>query len=289
MKIMRLPTVLLLMLLSQCSTEKKNTDAVSSLVAAETSFARLSEEKGIREAFITYLSDSAIVFRPRPELGKKLYENYSATNTQLIWKPGFADVSGAGDLGYTTGPSIFKRTTGDSTSEWFGHFVSIWQRQSDGLWKVKIDAGIFHPKPEQEEQLVALAGNARSLISKAHFGKANLMQLERDFSSTAESSDWATAIHKYADREFRLFVEGHFPLIGTEAITANAHMVAERKMFQPIDAIAAKSGDLGCAYGIAVSDPGGKERQFSYLHVWKKLDDGAWRLMVNIENEIPAE
>ncbi|MFZ5517781.1 MAG: DUF4440 domain-containing protein [Candidatus Zhuqueibacterota bacterium] len=289
MKVIRFLTVVILILLSQCSTEKKSADALRSLLDAEVSFARLSEEKGIREAFITYLSDSAIVFLPRPELGKPNYENYSFTNTQLFWKPGFVEVSGAGDFGYTTGPSIFKRTTWDSTREWFGHFVSVWQRQSDGQWKVKIDAGIFHPKPDQEEQFEVPADNASSTSSKVHFGKADLMQLENEFSSVAESSDWATAIHRYGDTRIRLFMEGHFPLIGKEAIASNAHLLAERKTFHPIDAIAAESGDLGCAYGIATADPGGKDRQFSYLHVWKRFNDGAWRLMVNIENEIPAE
>jgi ketosteroid isomerase-like protein len=80
-------------------------DALASLIEAERAFARAAEEKGVREAFLTYLAEGAIVFRPAPVEGRPLYEKMSPDNPALLtWTPEVAEVSASGDLGYTSGP-----------------------------------------------------------------------------------------------------------------------------------------------------------------------------------------
>ncbi|MGH9557119.1 MAG: hypothetical protein ACRD2Y_14980, partial [Terriglobales bacterium] len=39
---------------------------LKSLVETEREFSKTSEKKGVREAFLTYLADNAILFRPNP-------------------------------------------------------------------------------------------------------------------------------------------------------------------------------------------------------------------------------
>src|SRR6185503_11542885 len=86
----------------------KLSPALSSLVESERAFARTSLEKGIRDSFLAYFADDGIVFRPQPVAFKQFAAEHplpaAAVQPALDWTPIWADVSSAGDLGYTTGP-----------------------------------------------------------------------------------------------------------------------------------------------------------------------------------------
>jgi len=85
-------------------------DALDSLVQAERGFARLSVEKGMRDAFLANLNDQSILFRPQAVPGKAWMEKSPPIAAQLSWEPAFADIAKSGDLGYTTGPWQVRRT-----------------------------------------------------------------------------------------------------------------------------------------------------------------------------------
>src|SRR6266850_8025432 len=91
---------------------KNQVDALNSMVETERAFSQMSEEKGTREAFAAFIADDGILFRPTAVLGKKWMQEHplppSPARPVLSWQPIFAAVSGAGDLGYTTGPWQFK-------------------------------------------------------------------------------------------------------------------------------------------------------------------------------------
>lgn len=70
-----------------CIQKKKNSNnQLYSLVETERAFAKTSEEKGINEAFLTYLSDEAIVFDRSPSKGNhyiskiKTFQDYCQEN-----------------------------------------------------------------------------------------------------------------------------------------------------------------------------------------------------------------
>src|SRR5262245_3867562 len=77
--------------------------SLDTLVAAERAFSAAAVEHGMQAAFLEYLADGAIVFRPGPVNGR---QSWKARNPKgaLVWGPSFAEISGAGDLGFTTGP-----------------------------------------------------------------------------------------------------------------------------------------------------------------------------------------
>src|SRR6266542_3881046 len=77
---------------------------LTALIDAERAFARTAGEKGMRDVFLEYLADESLLFTPGPSPGKMYYRNRPALPTRLSWAPEFADVSAAGDRGYTSGP-----------------------------------------------------------------------------------------------------------------------------------------------------------------------------------------
>jgi len=54
----------------------------------------------MREAFLANLADDSVIFHPRPVNGKKWWNEQSVRPGVLSWRPSFAFVSRAGDLGY---------------------------------------------------------------------------------------------------------------------------------------------------------------------------------------------
>ena len=55
---------------------------------------------------------------------------------KLLWQPQFAEVSQAGDMGWTCG-TWQSFINGEQAAS--GKYVNIWKKQSDGSWKVRVD------------------------------------------------------------------------------------------------------------------------------------------------------
>src|ERR1700704_2468058 len=165
--------ILLPLLLTICSLigttfaqDKKQAGDLKSMVETERAFARMSEEKGMREAFAAFIADEGILFRPTPVLGKKwMQENpvpASATRPLLAWQPIFAFVSIAGDLGYTTGPWQYKKDIKDAEPAAFGNFMTVWKKQADGSWKFALDLGIRNPQPKDPAAMWQIPGSSQT-------------------------------------------------------------------------------------------------------------------------------
>ena len=116
------------------------------LVEMEHAFAKAAATKGTRDAFLEFLADDGIIFQPGPVNGKKFWGERQPRNGLLSWEPIFADVSRAGDLGYTTGPWEFRPNGPDDQPVAFGQYFTIWKKQRDGSWKAVLDRGVSSEK-----------------------------------------------------------------------------------------------------------------------------------------------
>ena len=159
---------------SRAAGQADRGQALASLIEAERAFARTSAEKGIREAFLTWLGPDAIVFRPGPVEGRPVYEKMDpAEPAVLTWVPEFAGIAASGELGYTTGPYQFKPGP-DAEPSGFGHYVSIWKRQPDGAWRVLLDIGVQHGRPASSAGTTTVASPTMPLASGLRLGFSRL-------------------------------------------------------------------------------------------------------------------
>ena len=78
-----------------------------------------------------------------PVIGKKDisadFEAFSDSGFTLTWEPLDADMSKSGDRGYTY--SLYTSFIKADSSVMRGKYVTIWKKQSDGLWKYVLDGG----------------------------------------------------------------------------------------------------------------------------------------------------
>ena len=126
------------------------------LKQTDTEFSNLSKEKGMKEAFLSFIAQEGVLLRPfnQPIEGftavKKFLDDGN-TDFLLAWAPLYADVSISGELGYTYGlyELTFKDEKGNSNTR-KGTYVSIWKKDTDGKWKFTLDTG--NPGLEAQEK-----------------------------------------------------------------------------------------------------------------------------------------
>ncbi len=261
--------------------------ALDSLVAAERAFAKTSEEKGFRGAFLDFLADDGLLFRPDPVNGKEFMRGRPASPALLSWYPILAEVSLDGDLGYTTGPWEFRaKGKDDPEVAAYGYFATIWRKQADGSWKALLDHGTENPKPSSVAAVSIAPANPakveRSALPKvdAEAEKTALLAADRAFAKAAETGSAAAYLGVVADQA-RLQREGHPPFVGSEAIRAALAEDAGPRTWEPAGAVVASSGDLGSTYGIAKrrSVDGAWFDADTYFRIWKKQPGGPWKLI----------
>lgn len=122
--------------------------AAAQVVQADTDFARSVADRN-RERFLSLIAETAIFSGGTPnELhGREAIMTdwapfFAADGPTLAWAPTKGEVIGAGDLGYTTGRSVFRTKGADGkTTERLGQYVTVWKKQADGSWKVIYDTG----------------------------------------------------------------------------------------------------------------------------------------------------
>ena len=276
--------------------------ALASLVEAERAFARTSGEKGIREAFLTWLAPDSVVFRPGPVEGRPVYERTDPANpTLLTWGPEFADIAASGEIGYTTGPYEVRPRRGAEPSG-FGHYISIWKMQPDGGWKVFLDIGIQHGaagSPPAGGEVASPAVTARY----APLSPEALRDEEYAFGRLAGSFDKAAgvkgtrkALEEFASGDVRIYRPGEPPAVGKqgikELVPADAGRVApatERRLGDYRVGVA-WSGDLAYSFGTSeLSKSGTAAGKTAFLRIWRKDASGGWKICLDIEIPIPPE
>jgi ketosteroid isomerase-like protein len=266
--------------------------ALKSLVAAERAFAAMSLEQGIKPSFLKFLAPDGIVFRPTATNGRKAIGAQSPSVARLSWEPAYAEVSAAGDLGYTTGPWELHLPAERKQPPAYGHFISVWKKPPGGPWRVALDIGISHPQPPSGG-----VGSGAFAPGPAHTAAGpaasamDLKALDRATSHAAHTHGMAVAFASHAAEDVRFNTEGAFPFVGLEIVRAQFARAPGVFNFLPQGAGMAASHDLGYTYGIAQRfDPGATVAADTsvYLHVWRADSKGTWRIALSVMNPLPA-
>jgi ketosteroid isomerase-like protein len=276
--------------------------ALASLVEAERSFAKLSEQKGLRDAFLTFLSEKAIVFRPDPVEGRPIYEKMDPANPALLaWEPEFAETAASGELGYTTGPyRNSPRREVEPTR--FGHYISIWKKQPDGAWKVLLDIGVPHGPPQSAAPVASVATpqvlKTYEALSPEALQKEELAFGERagSFEKAAATRGSRKALSVFATDDVRVYRPGHFPSVGKRAfeaiIPSGAGRIApgSERRNAAYHVGLAWSGDLAYSFGtFEISKGRAVVETTAYLRIWRKDAQGIWKICLDIELDVPPD
>ena len=128
-------------LISSCHHVDKE-EIKKEIFQAEKAFEKMTEDKGIAEAFYYFAADSAVIKRENDTLIigkdniKKYYGKSDDINTTVNWTPDYIDVSDDNTLAYTYGKYVWKIKNEEGlVDEFTGVFHTVWKKQKDGQWK----------------------------------------------------------------------------------------------------------------------------------------------------------
>jgi ketosteroid isomerase-like protein len=108
--------------------------------AAETAFAKSMADRNLA-AFTALLADDTVfwggkgVMRGKAAVAADWKRFFDGPAAPFSWAPADVEVLPSGNLGFTSGPVY------DPKGQRIGTFNSVWQRQTDGSWKIVFDKG----------------------------------------------------------------------------------------------------------------------------------------------------
>jgi ketosteroid isomerase-like protein len=147
---LRVLCILLAMVICSSCRFKKTVPAYNyekeklALLDADRAFSDMSEEKGMKTAFMDYIDSNGVLLRPGylPIVGADAVDFLSQLPENaysMKWEPIGGDVAKSGELGFTYG--TFKITPTARDTVIYGTYVSVWKKQADGSWKLVLDSG----------------------------------------------------------------------------------------------------------------------------------------------------
>ncbi|MGE3693528.1 MAG: hypothetical protein AB7F98_19300, partial [Novosphingobium sp.] len=119
----------------------------SAVIAAETAFARLAQEKGQWTAFAETAARDAVMFEPRMVYAQEWLKDRPNPPVAVRWQPHRVWSSCDGSLIVSHG--AWQRANGT------GWFTTIWQRQKDGGYKWVLDHGDSLAQPLAEPEMIS--------------------------------------------------------------------------------------------------------------------------------------
>jgi ketosteroid isomerase-like protein len=259
--------------------------ALHDMVKTEQAFSKMAEEKNAREAFMAFIADDGLLFRPGAVNGKKWMLEHplppSDKKPLLAWQPAYAGMAASGDMGFTTGPWEAKADINDDKPAGYGHFMTVWKKQADGSWKFVVDLGISHPQSGGPLTLWTPADTGKKETFKpVDVASARKSLLDSDQAYNAASlASLAKAFTAFASPEVRLYRANNLPFIGREASEAQLAKTTGQVKWTLVGGDVSQAGDLGYTHGTyeAANEHG------SYVRIWKK-ENGQWRIVMDVTN-----
>jgi ketosteroid isomerase-like protein len=219
------------------------------------------------------------------------------TDAFLGWEPAVADVSDAGDLGYTTGPWWYSAEGAGVEPNVFGEYVSVWKRSPEGPWRVAIDVGTSHDSPPERQTGIMIPQRDRrrdgwdTVNVNAVLGR--LRETEREFGLLYHDEGGEAAFTRFAAEDVRYCPPGGVPVTGLDAVVIALEDDERTPVHTQVGGDVSRSGDLGYVYGtggiVADDAPGEFASEFSYMRIWTRGRDGQWRVALDVREPVPAK
>lgn len=276
-------SLILLLVTGVAVSAETPAEAIRAMVDAERKFYQTGQEKGTRAAFLEFLADDGIVFRPGPVNGKEVWSKRPETGLDLVWEPNFAAIARSGDFGYDSGPSKWRANKTAKKFTGFGHFVSIWKKQADGSWKVALDCGIENSGSDVKPPLQLVLPQDAAKGAPQSFKDTQVA-----FIATA-NLDFTKAFRQFGGDKVRLYRNGSFPTIGKKDGVELLGAEQAGMAMEVLKTDMSSSADLAYTYGSYSDTRTQPAKAGQFLEVWQTDVRGAWKLALDWQQPLPEQ
>jgi hypothetical protein len=278
--------LLLLPIFLASSVMAQQPDTTSSLYSmreAELNFARHSAMFGRNAAFVYNLADYSVMFMGKWVTNSlQLWKERKADPVVLKWEPEFMDIAASGDFGISTGPWELQEFRPNTNPLSTGYFLTVWKKQTDGIWKVNLDAGVVTPVIKDTPHKFLFPSGADKDIADASVTDTiqttrELTEREKQLTDQWEKTHQASAFTSFLAPAARLMQNRHLPTTNRDSIN---NLISQRDKsirWKTVGSGAASSGDMGYTYG-NLELPGAVG---FYIRIWKK-QQGEWLITIEL-------
>ena len=263
------------------------------MIHTEQAFSRMALEKNTRDAFMAFIADDGLLFRPGAVNGKKWMLEHPAPPSDkrplLQWQPSLGVMAASGDFGYTTGPWESRPDIKDEKPSAYGHFVTVWKKQRDGSWKFVVDLGISHPEsggPLTIWEPIDKKSTKKVVHINVAAARQDLLRHDRAYAQASLKQGVVKAFNSYSTPEVRLYREGNLPTDHRQtSVALLAAATTGQVSWTPIDGDVSRSGDLGYTHGTyEITDAAKKvTERGSYVRIWRGFGH-EWRIVLDVTN-----
>lgn len=262
------------------SQEPDSSSAIFGLREAERSFAKASVAIGRKSAFTEFLAERSVIFADKwITNGREFSAKRPAAPSVLKWEPEYINISSDRSFGVSTGPWETQEYRPNTKPLSTGYFLSVWEKQQDGTWKVILDAGTTTPVTREPHKFIFPVGDDREPAGQNPFPAgegpeaAELRLLE-----IWKQSPTVQAYTSFFENDTRVMRNGHLPSIDRDTINSWISSLPESLSWKTSGSGASRSGDLGFTYGY-LENPAGH-----YVRIWQKSSSGQWKVLIEMMN-----
>ncbi len=148
MKSLLRPLSLLLLVSTLCFAADRNPKV---LMDADRAFAKATAARGV-DGWMEFMAPNAVDLTAEPLVGLDqiragMTKQFRLPGISMVWEPAKAEFLGNGNVGYTVG-HYEVHYNGDDGKPVVrrGTYLTTWQQQKDGSWKVVSDIGSPDPQ-----------------------------------------------------------------------------------------------------------------------------------------------
>jgi hypothetical protein len=256
----------------------------TTVVDAEYAFARSAKPLGVRGAFLKWLAPDSIVCSPAPVNGIVATTADQPNADRLEWYPTHSQTAGSGDMGYTFGPWTYR--TADGKTEAHGTFLSVWRKQPDNSWRVALDCGVSHAKPDVAPTALKPSPSDPSTAKPLPSWQDPIGTAEARFTAAA-SSDSKAALKSFAAPDVRVMARGVPVAVGIEAGQA---LLGAQKLdgaWGHVFASQSQDGTLGYTWGY-IGSAQSESPTAAYVNIWQRANtQSPWKIVAQSLQVLP--
>jgi ketosteroid isomerase-like protein len=274
-------TGFLLMSIAAVAQEPDSSSAVFKVREAERSFAKASVMNGRRDAFYEFLAEKSVIFTDKwITNGKEFWSYRPATPSVLKWEPEFTVASAGKDFGISTGPWEAQEYRPNTKTVGTGYFLSAWEIQQDGSWKVILDAGIASPSPQNPHSFSFAEATVKPKSIQGSSGESGPEATELKMLDKWKANPVGSTYESFFGTKVRVMRSGHLPSTNPDTIINWLSRMDKSILWKTSGSHVARSGDLGFTYGyIEMAKDSG-----NYVRFWQKDAEGNWKIIIDMLN-----
>ena len=266
--------VSILILFFVCFQNIQAQKGIDALIQAEKDFAAYSVANSTKDAFLKFLDSAGIIFdKGKPANGITTWKKREKGPGILNWHPQFAEISGSGDFGYTTGPWTFQNSSNDTVVA-RGQYTTVWQINGKGEWKFLVDLGVTNTPPGSTKEVKKIDAAKRPSGGTSQHDSPVIA--ENNF-LVAVSKDKSKAYKKYLSSKSILNRNGYMPASNSVDQRKLLDMTTSSIQYKLDGAGMSSSMDLGYAYGTTTIN--GKTD--NYLRIWR-WEKNEWKIALEV-------